>query len=144
MVWRVIRHSLLCELAFYILLNWIISLELFQCQSWPIVMSGMDLIGIAQVRYTLCALCCLKWHNIWDIMTWPPNMTYSTTVNVFHLFFLCNRLALEKHWHSFFPHFCILMVKTRKQTIKEFFYTKVLINLEICIAVLDKIFVMLQ
>ena len=22
----------------------------FQCQSWPIVMSGMDLIGIAQVR----------------------------------------------------------------------------------------------
>lgn len=96
MVWRVIRHSLLCELAFYILLNWIISLELFQCQSWPIVMSGMDLIGIAQVRYTLCALCCLKWHKIWDIMTWPPSMTYCTTVNVFSPFFC----AIDWHWKN--------------------------------------------
>ena len=25
----------------------------FQCQSWPIVMSGMDLIGIAQVRNSM-------------------------------------------------------------------------------------------
>ena len=76
-------------------------------------------------------------------MGWNDMTTFhdlQSSVNVFSLFFLCNRQALEKPWHSFFLHFCILMVKTRKQIIKEVFYTKLLFNLEIYIAVLGKIF----
>ena len=38
----------------------------FQCQSWPIVMSGMDLIGIAQVRNSTLKPCLTATSVIWS------------------------------------------------------------------------------